>query len=138
MAKPKLGGDELTASFQKRLEETIEQKFNGFKAENDRKYKDYIVSLDPILWQHFIPGNNCSGKFHAIQFVPQEIKVNPHNGQLATELFERVKSRVFEGADHAGPDAVHAHLHNIFNGERQTALNEVVNLQFTIHFFGRR
>lgn len=53
--------------------------------------------------------------------------MNPHNGQLATELFERVKSRVFEGADHAGPDAVHAHLHNIFNGERQTALNEVGN-----------
>lgn len=50
MAKPKLGGDELTASFHKRLEETIEQKFNGFKAENDRKYKDYIVSLDQILW----------------------------------------------------------------------------------------
>lgn len=60
--------------------------------------------------------------------------MNPHNGQLATELFERVKSRVFEGADHAGPDAVHAHLHNIFNGERQTALNEVVNLQFIIQF----
>lgn len=52
MAKPKLGGDELTASFQRRLEETIEQKFNGFKAENDRKFKDYIVSLDSILWQH--------------------------------------------------------------------------------------
>lgn len=53
--------------------------------------------------------------------------MNPHNGRLATELFERVKSRVFVGTDQAGPDAVHAHLHNIFNGERQTALNEVKN-----------
>lgn len=131
MEKPKLGGNEMTASFQRRLEETIEQKFIRFKAENDRKYKDYIVSSDLIFVAfiaHFIiPNNDCSVEFSTIRFVQQEIKVNPHNGRLATELFERVKSRVFEGIDHVGPDAVHAHLHNIFNGERQTALNEVEN-----------
>lgn len=56
--------------------------------------------------------------------------MNPHNSKLATELLERVKSRIFEATDHAGPDAVHAHLHNIFNAERQTAVNEVENWPF--------
>lgn len=51
--------------------------------------------------------------------------MNPHNERLFIELFDRVKSRVFAESDHAGPDAVHTHLHNIFNGEQQTALDQV-------------
>lgn len=45
MEKPKLGGDELTATFQRRIEESIEEKFNSFKVENDRKRNAFIVSF---------------------------------------------------------------------------------------------
>lgn len=40
-------------------------------------------------------------------------------------MFERVKRRVLEEAEHPHPNDVHAHLHNIFTGERQAALDEV-------------
>lgn len=51
MEKPKLGGAELTASFQHRIQETIGEKFNGFKAENDRKRNAFIVSLISICFE---------------------------------------------------------------------------------------
>lgn len=77
MEKPKLGGDELTASFQKRLDQTIEEKFNGFKVENDRKYKDYIVSSDPTFVAfiaHFMLGNISTGKFPSKPICPTGVE----------------------------------------------------------------
>lgn len=61
-----------------------------------------------------------------------------HNGQLANELFERIKRRVLEEADSAGPDAVYAHLQNVFNGERQTVVNEVKDLTVALFSLSKR
>jgi len=94
MEKPKLGGDEMTASFQRRIEESTEGKLNAFKAQNEQKRAAFIE------------------------------KANLHNNQLVSEMFERVRRRVIDEADHPASDAVHGHLHNIFNAERQAALDE--------------
>lgn len=87
MEKPKLGGDELTASFRRRLEETIQQKFNGFKAENEQKYKDYIVSSD-----HKFVENRWTQKLISIQGVAE---LHRNNSGAGPELHGQRKSHTY-------------------------------------------
>lgn len=44
MEQPRLGNEDMTASFQRRIEECTEEKLNSFKAENERKRNAFIVS----------------------------------------------------------------------------------------------
>lgn len=46
MEKPKLGGAELTASFQHKIEATAEERFNWFKSKNEQKRNAFVVSLE--------------------------------------------------------------------------------------------
>lgn len=48
LEKPSLGGDDLRASFQLKIEDGIEQRLSAFKAENNRKRVSFIVSLEFI------------------------------------------------------------------------------------------
>lgn len=42
--KPKLGGDQFSSIFQKRIESIIEEQFLSFNQTNEEKRKNFIVS----------------------------------------------------------------------------------------------
>lgn len=44
MEKPNLGGDEIKAKFQQKLENAIDERFDVLKQENARKRNEFIVS----------------------------------------------------------------------------------------------
>ena len=48
LAKPKLGGDQLISTFQHKIDADIEEKFNSFKQENEKKRTNFIVSVQSI------------------------------------------------------------------------------------------
>lgn len=52
-------------------------------------------------------------------------KANLRNEQLINELFEKVRKRVIDGADHPDPDTIQSHFNAIFKSERQAAFDEV-------------
>lgn len=49
--KPKLGGDQFSSNFQKRIESIIEEQFLSFNQTNEEKRKHFMVSNRLILFR---------------------------------------------------------------------------------------
>lgn len=52
-------------------------------------------------------------------------KANLHNNQIRNDIFERVKQIIINDVDRIDPERIETHLTNIFNEEKQAALDEV-------------
>jgi len=94
LQNPRLGDDELISSFQQKVEEATEENFAFLKSENERKCNTFIKKSDL------------------------------HNAKLSLELLKRVKQNTIEAADSHDVDTMHSHLNNVFNLEKQNALDE--------------
>lgn len=52
-------------------------------------------------------------------------KANLHNNQIRNDIFDRVKQIIINDVDRIDPERIETHLTNIFNEEKQEALDEV-------------
>lgn len=52
-------------------------------------------------------------------------KANLHNNQLRNEIFERANRIIINDIDCIDPERIETHLTNMFNEEKQAALDEV-------------
>ena len=68
--KPKLGGNELTASFQQKIENGTEQRFLNFRDQNERNFKAFIVSL---FFEMILLNKSNNEKFSEICFFFQNL-----------------------------------------------------------------
>ena len=68
LAKPKLGGDQLISTFQHKIDADIEEKFNSFKQENEKKRTNFIVSVQSIRKLNFLWVLNGGSHFSCTEF----------------------------------------------------------------------
>ncbi|XP_055307321.1 atlastin-like [Sitodiplosis mosellana] len=92
--KPKLGGDELRASFQHKVENGTEQRFLSFKDQNERKYKAFIE------------------------------KAYLHNEGIVDEINGSVKRKIRQEIQNSNSELNYIQLNSVFQTSKQSALQE--------------
>lgn len=75
-AKPKLGGDQLIATFQHKVDSDIEEKFKSFKQDNDKKRANFVGQAS--LHNEKV-SNEIRNTFEKIQLAEFESKTNLRN-----------------------------------------------------------
>ncbi|XP_031636890.1 atlastin-like [Contarinia nasturtii] len=94
LEKPKLGGDELRTKFQRKLENGTQQRYRTFKAENERKRRDFIE------------------------------KANLHNEKISGEIVGAVKRNLLQEIEKINSELSFAQLNNVFQSETDAALRD--------------
>ncbi|XP_031639340.1 atlastin-like [Contarinia nasturtii] len=94
LEKPKLGGDELRTKFQQKIENGTQERYQTFKAENERKRRDFIE------------------------------KANLHNEKISGEIVGAVKRNLLQEIEKINSELSFAQLNNVFQSETDTALRD--------------